>query len=292
MITVTRLNGPAFALNPDLIERVEATPDTVIHLVGGNDYVVARERRRDRRACPRIACGDHRPVPPDRTAHGRRAQPCASCRAASRRRDGGRRRRAAPEEEKKKGGKKRLIIKIVPLAADRARRRQDDGAEAAAAHRRAEVEAKRRPPRSRSRPSARSPTSMQAARSRRPKRRQESRTRGDHDHDDRRPPSRDDRGPGAHDRLGDREPRRRPLPQGRHRPAAARWASVLETSKDENAGAMSLSYVHRRAATKIDGRDLGPTGARAAAAAASATRSATTDEGKFLTVYFTDFVSQ
>ena len=40
MITVTRLNGPAFLLNPDLIERVEATPDTVIHLVGGNDYVV------------------------------------------------------------------------------------------------------------------------------------------------------------------------------------------------------------------------------------------------------------
>ena len=40
MITVTRLNGPAFALNPDLIERVEATPDTVIHLVGGTNYVV------------------------------------------------------------------------------------------------------------------------------------------------------------------------------------------------------------------------------------------------------------
>ena len=40
MITVTRLNGPAFALNPDLIERVEATPDTVIHLVGGSNYVV------------------------------------------------------------------------------------------------------------------------------------------------------------------------------------------------------------------------------------------------------------
>jgi flagellar protein FlbD len=40
MITVTRLNGPAFALNPDLIERVEATPDTVIHLVGGTYYVV------------------------------------------------------------------------------------------------------------------------------------------------------------------------------------------------------------------------------------------------------------
>ncbi len=40
MITVTRLNGPAFALNPDLIERIEATPDTVIHLVGGTSYVV------------------------------------------------------------------------------------------------------------------------------------------------------------------------------------------------------------------------------------------------------------
>jgi flagellar protein FlbD len=40
MINVTRLNGPAFALNAELIERVEATPDTVIHLVGGTTYVV------------------------------------------------------------------------------------------------------------------------------------------------------------------------------------------------------------------------------------------------------------
>jgi len=40
MITVTRLNGPAFSLNPDLIERIEETPDTVIHLVGGTNYVV------------------------------------------------------------------------------------------------------------------------------------------------------------------------------------------------------------------------------------------------------------
>ena len=40
MITVTRLNGDAFALNPDLIERVEATPDTVITLVDGTKYVV------------------------------------------------------------------------------------------------------------------------------------------------------------------------------------------------------------------------------------------------------------
>lgn len=40
MITVTRLNGGAFALNPDLIERAESTPDTVITLVDGAMYVV------------------------------------------------------------------------------------------------------------------------------------------------------------------------------------------------------------------------------------------------------------
>ncbi len=40
MINVTRLNGPAFVLNPDHIERIEATPDTVIHLVDGTNYVV------------------------------------------------------------------------------------------------------------------------------------------------------------------------------------------------------------------------------------------------------------
>jgi flagellar protein FlbD len=38
---LTRLNGPAFALNPDLIERAESTPDTVITLVDGAKYVVA-----------------------------------------------------------------------------------------------------------------------------------------------------------------------------------------------------------------------------------------------------------
>ncbi len=39
MILVTRLNGPVFAVNPDLIERAEATPDTVITLVDGTKYV-------------------------------------------------------------------------------------------------------------------------------------------------------------------------------------------------------------------------------------------------------------
>ena len=41
MIVLTRLNGPAFALNPDLIERAESTPDTVLTLVDGTKYVVA-----------------------------------------------------------------------------------------------------------------------------------------------------------------------------------------------------------------------------------------------------------
>jgi flagellar protein FlbD len=40
VILLTRLNGPQFALNPDLIERADATPDTVITLVDGTKYVV------------------------------------------------------------------------------------------------------------------------------------------------------------------------------------------------------------------------------------------------------------
>jgi flagellar protein FlbD len=40
VITLTRLNGAAFVLNPDLIERIESTPDTVITLVDGKHYMV------------------------------------------------------------------------------------------------------------------------------------------------------------------------------------------------------------------------------------------------------------
>jgi flagellar protein FlbD len=40
MVHLTRLGGPVFALNPDLIERVEATPDTVVTLVNGSKYVI------------------------------------------------------------------------------------------------------------------------------------------------------------------------------------------------------------------------------------------------------------
>jgi flagellar protein FlbD len=40
MIRLTRLSGSEFALNSDLIERVDVTPDTVITLVDGKKYVV------------------------------------------------------------------------------------------------------------------------------------------------------------------------------------------------------------------------------------------------------------
>jgi flagellar protein FlbD len=40
MIVVTRLNGPKFAVNPDLLQRVEATPDTILTLIDGTKYIV------------------------------------------------------------------------------------------------------------------------------------------------------------------------------------------------------------------------------------------------------------
>jgi flagellar protein FlbD len=40
MISLTRLTGAPFALNPDLVERVDCTPDTVITLVDGTKYLV------------------------------------------------------------------------------------------------------------------------------------------------------------------------------------------------------------------------------------------------------------
>lgn len=40
MITLRRLSGTVFALNSDLIERVDSTPDTVVTLVDGKKYVV------------------------------------------------------------------------------------------------------------------------------------------------------------------------------------------------------------------------------------------------------------
>ncbi|MGQ0843563.1 MAG: flagellar FlbD family protein [Sporichthyaceae bacterium] len=63
MIVVTRLGGPAFAVNPDLIERAESNPDTVLTLVDGTKYVIAEsldeliERIRDYRASIIAAVG-------------------------------------------------------------------------------------------------------------------------------------------------------------------------------------------------------------------------------------------
>jgi flagellar protein FlbD len=40
MIMLSRLNGLPFALNPDLIERADATPDTVLTLCDGTKVLV------------------------------------------------------------------------------------------------------------------------------------------------------------------------------------------------------------------------------------------------------------
>ncbi|GAA1136127.1 flagellar FlbD family protein [Nesterenkonia lutea] len=40
MIVVTRLNGTRFAVNPDLIERIQEHPDTVLLMINGARYVV------------------------------------------------------------------------------------------------------------------------------------------------------------------------------------------------------------------------------------------------------------
>lgn len=40
MIVVTRLNATRFAINPDLIERIQENPDTVVYMLNGAKYVV------------------------------------------------------------------------------------------------------------------------------------------------------------------------------------------------------------------------------------------------------------
>jgi flagellar protein FlbD len=37
---VTRLNNTRFAVNPDLIERIQSSPDTTLTLVSGTSYIV------------------------------------------------------------------------------------------------------------------------------------------------------------------------------------------------------------------------------------------------------------
>ena len=40
MIVLTRLNDSQFAVNPDLIERIHANPDTTLVMVDGAKYIV------------------------------------------------------------------------------------------------------------------------------------------------------------------------------------------------------------------------------------------------------------
>ena len=45
MIEVTRLNGTKILINPDLIEFVEETPDTVISFTTGRNIIVKESRQ-------------------------------------------------------------------------------------------------------------------------------------------------------------------------------------------------------------------------------------------------------
>lgn len=46
MIIVTRLDRKRFALNPDLIERLQESPDTTLHMVDGQVYVIEESLER------------------------------------------------------------------------------------------------------------------------------------------------------------------------------------------------------------------------------------------------------
>ena len=76
MIMLSRLNGLPFALNPDVIERAEATPDTVLTLCDGSKLVIGESveelvvRVRDYRASI-LALADQvaLPLPPAPSLH-------------------------------------------------------------------------------------------------------------------------------------------------------------------------------------------------------------------------------
>ena len=41
MIVVTRLGGGEFGVNPDLIQRIDSAPDTILSLIDGTKYIIA-----------------------------------------------------------------------------------------------------------------------------------------------------------------------------------------------------------------------------------------------------------
>jgi flagellar protein FlbD len=75
MIILSRLNGEQFAVNCDLVERIDAHPNTVLTLVDGTKYIVAEslaeviERVRDFRAGVLVRSAEmtHRPPVDDAT---------------------------------------------------------------------------------------------------------------------------------------------------------------------------------------------------------------------------------
>ena len=87
MIILTRLNGDQFAINCDLVERVDAHPNTVLTLVDATKYIVAEsltevvERVRDFRASvlARSAELQHQ-LPADAAPVGRPPAPVSSLR--------------------------------------------------------------------------------------------------------------------------------------------------------------------------------------------------------------------
>jgi flagellar protein FlbD len=88
MIILTRLNGEQFAINCDLVERVDAHPNTVLTLVDATKYIVAEsltevvERVRDFRAGVLVRSAElqHHLPPSGASSTGRASAPASSLR--------------------------------------------------------------------------------------------------------------------------------------------------------------------------------------------------------------------
>ena len=87
MIILTRLNGEQFAINCDLVERVDAHPNTVLTLVDATKYIVAEsltevvDRVRDFRAGVLVRSAElQHQLPPGAETAGRVPAPVSSLR--------------------------------------------------------------------------------------------------------------------------------------------------------------------------------------------------------------------
>jgi len=87
MIEVTRLNGKTMYLNCDLIEYIEATPDTIITMTSGKHHlvkedvltvverIIAYQRRVHYVAVADVSAGKEPPEQPYHTVSGEEVQP-------------------------------------------------------------------------------------------------------------------------------------------------------------------------------------------------------------------------